>query len=111
MKSLANLKNDAILKSQAICCRGIKTDGSRCSRHVALDKNGCCSSRSVQHEQELEECDVDSREDHESVVIMLKAIKKDLSEVKHDLYDVKTNMKALLRRIEDIETENKQQSG
>jgi ribosomal protein S20 len=60
----------------------------------------------VQHEQELEERDVDNREDH--IVIMLKAIKEDLSEVKHDLYDLKTNMKALLRRIEDIETENKQ---
>jgi hypothetical protein len=54
----------------------------------------------VQHEQELEERDVfsrpdtdrdgDNREDHnsdsnESVVIMLKAIRKDLSDVKHDL--------------------------
>jgi hypothetical protein len=39
--------------------------------------------------------DGDNREDHnsdsnESVVIMLKAIRKDLSEVKHDLSDVKT---------------------
>jgi ribosomal protein S20 len=76
----------------------------------------------VQHEQELEERNVmsrpdtnrdgDNRVDHsdsnESIVIMLKAIGKDLSEVKHDLSDVKTNMKALFRRIEDIETENKQ---
>jgi septal ring factor EnvC (AmiA/AmiB activator) len=122
MKSLANLRNDAILKSQTICCCGKKTNGLRCSRHVALDKNGYCSSHSVQHEHELEESDVfsrpdinrdgDNREDYNSAsnesVIMLKAIRKDLAEVKHDLSNVKTNMKALLRRIEDIETENKQ---